>query len=72
MGFVLLTSIASSSTKSSSSKGNVLGGGGVSSNVTFSDYSTFMECLLSIIYALLFCEYPKNIPSYDFGSNLVR
>nr|GEZ51118.1 ribonuclease H-like domain-containing protein [Tanacetum cinerariifolium] len=41
-GFVLLTSIACSSTKSSSSKGDVLGGGGVSSNVTFKDSSTLL------------------------------
>ncbi|GJV65972.1 hypothetical protein Tco_1476800 [Tanacetum coccineum] len=41
-GLVLLTSIASSSTKSSSSKGDVLDGGGVSSKVTFKDSSTFI------------------------------
>ncbi|GJZ97929.1 retrovirus-related pol polyprotein from transposon TNT 1-94 [Tanacetum coccineum] len=35
-------SLASSSTKSSSSKGDVLDGGGVSSNVTFKDSSTFI------------------------------
>ncbi|GKC02458.1 zf-CCHC domain-containing protein, partial [Tanacetum coccineum] len=44
-----ITLIASSSSKSSSTKGDVLDGGG----------------------ALLFWEYPRKTPSYDFGSNLV-
>nr|GEZ58860.1 alpha/beta hydrolases superfamily protein [Tanacetum cinerariifolium] len=38
--------IASSSSKSSSTKGDVLKGGGVSSNVTLSDSLTFLVCLL--------------------------
>jgi ABC-type amino acid transport system permease subunit len=62
-GLVLLTSIASSSIISSSYKGNVLGNGGVSSKVTFRDSSTFIVCLFRIIYALLFCEYPRKTPS---------
>ncbi|GJU59887.1 gypsy type transposase [Tanacetum coccineum] len=40
--FFSVTLIASSSSKSSSTKGDVLEGGGVSSNVTLSDSSTFL------------------------------
>ncbi|GJV43873.1 hypothetical protein Tco_1428409 [Tanacetum coccineum] len=43
VGFILfVTFIASSSSKSSSTKGDVLEGGGVSSNVTLSDSLTFL------------------------------
>nr|GEU47989.1 hypothetical protein [Tanacetum cinerariifolium] len=47
--FILATLIASSSSKSSSTKGDVLEGGGVSSNVTLSDSSIFLVCLLRMI-----------------------
>nr|GEV38274.1 hypothetical protein [Tanacetum cinerariifolium] len=44
-----VTLIASSSSKSSSTKGDVLDAGGVSSNVTLSDSSIFMVCLFRMI-----------------------
>ncbi|GJX35595.1 hypothetical protein Tco_0247152 [Tanacetum coccineum] len=47
--FFLITLIASSSYKSSSTKGDVLEGGGVSSNVTLSDSLTFLVCLLRMM-----------------------
>ncbi|GJZ28389.1 hypothetical protein Tco_0573036 [Tanacetum coccineum] len=47
--FFSVTLIASSSSKSSSTKGDVLEGGGVSSNVTLSDSSTFLVCLLRMM-----------------------
>nr|GFB93496.1 hypothetical protein [Tanacetum cinerariifolium] len=52
-GFVItapkVTLIASSSSKSSSTKGDVLEGGGASSNFTLSDSSTFLVCLLRMM-----------------------
>nr|GEX28007.1 hypothetical protein [Tanacetum cinerariifolium] len=47
--FFSTTLIASSSSKSSSTKGDVLEGGGVSSNVTLSDSLTFLVCLLRMM-----------------------
>ncbi|GJU49516.1 hypothetical protein Tco_1219071 [Tanacetum coccineum] len=44
-----VTLIASSSSKSSSTKGDALEGGGVSSNVTLSDSLIFVVCLLRTI-----------------------
>ncbi|GJZ99683.1 putative reverse transcriptase domain, ribonuclease H-like domain protein [Tanacetum coccineum] len=69
--FFSVTLTASSSFKSSSTKGGVLEGGGVSLNVTLSDSSTFLVCLLRVMYALLFWEFLKKTPLYDFGSNFV-
>ncbi|GJX97510.1 hypothetical protein Tco_0353308 [Tanacetum coccineum] len=61
-GLVLLTSIASSLTKSSSSSGDVLGREGVSSNVTFKDSSTFIACLLRIIVRFFL-----STTTFDYG-----
>ncbi|GJW82676.1 retrovirus-related pol polyprotein from transposon TNT 1-94 [Tanacetum coccineum] len=47
--FFSVTLIASSSSKSSSTNGDVLEGGGVSLNVTLSDSSTFLVCLFRMI-----------------------
>ncbi|GKG21603.1 hypothetical protein Tco_0384198, partial [Tanacetum coccineum] len=47
--FFSVTLIASSSSKSSSTKGDVLEGGGVSSNVTLSGSLTFLVCLLRMM-----------------------
>ncbi|GJR69450.1 hypothetical protein Tco_0015515 [Tanacetum coccineum] len=52
MSFVLLTSIASSSTNSSSSNGNVLGEGGVLSKVTFNDLQ--FHCFSFVKYDVSF------------------
>ncbi|GJU93369.1 hypothetical protein Tco_1318125 [Tanacetum coccineum] len=46
---VRITLIASCSSKSSSTKGDVLEGGGVSSNVTLSDSSIYMVCLFRMM-----------------------
>nr|GEU80464.1 hypothetical protein [Tanacetum cinerariifolium] len=70
--FFLVTLVASSSSKSPSTKGDVLEVRGVPSNFTLSDSLIFMVCLFRMMWDLLFWGYPRKTPSYDFGSNLVR